>query len=229
MSLFFLSESWFSFAELTASSSSCHSQADVGPFLPQRFAPPDYAILNAARGYKQATILEMGKALYGPTDEALDAEAEPTAGQALANDAEDESEGGALWRQKREQFGLSDAPQTAPHVKGQVKEDLLPESSQPRQRQQRGDHWEEQPAAGQGGWRWTLEWQDPEPAHSWEGTWWEEAAWEEEADNEEAYDPWWRSQPASSSQNRQPNYMDGIVDPRGFKVVRLWGSGASRW
>ena len=67
----------------------------MGPFLPQRFAPPDYAILSAARGYKQNTILEMGTALYGASGDPLNAEAEPTAGQPLA-DYEANSDGSAL-------------------------------------------------------------------------------------------------------------------------------------
>ena len=29
----------------------------MGPFLPQRFAPPDYALLNAVRSYKLAVSL----------------------------------------------------------------------------------------------------------------------------------------------------------------------------
>ena len=147
-------------------------KADVGSFLPQRFAPPDYAILNAARGYKQNTILEMGTALYGSSGEPLDAEAEPTAGQDLGG-YEKNSEGSVLWRSKREEFGLSAAPQTDPAVAGQVKEDPNKESSQPRQREQRGDELAEQ-AARSSEWapRWQSEWETSEE-YTTGGSWWE--------------------------------------------------------
>ena len=96
------------------------SQADVGPFLPQRFSPPDYAWEHAARCYKQKAIEEVGRALYGSAEDPLDAQAEPSARQALRSDNFEESEGASTWRAKREEFGLSAEAQTADYVAGQV-------------------------------------------------------------------------------------------------------------
>ena len=202
-------------------------KADVGPFLPQRFAPPDYAILNAARGYKQNTILEMGTALYGPSGEPLDAEAEPTAGQALG-DYEKNSEGSALWRAKRQEFGLSAEPQTDPAVAGQVKEDPKKESSQPHQREQRGDEWSEQ-AARSSDWAtsWQREWETSEETNT-GGSWWE-APGNEWSQLARAYEDVWSSQPTwSSNAPAWTNEENGPAGPRGLPVVRLWGSGERR-
>ena len=200
----------------------------MGPFLPQRFAPPDYAILNAARGYKQNTILEMRTALYGASGDPLNAEAEPTAGQPLA-DYEANSEGSALWRTKREEFGLSNEKQTDPNVIGQVKVDPNKESSQPRQReQQRAIEWQE-PAASSSDWAtsWQREWETSEEVKT-RGSWWESPGnkWSQLA---RAYEDVWSSQPTwSSNAPAWTNEENVPTDPRGLPVVRVWGSGERR-
>ena len=200
----------------------------MGPFLPQRFAPPDYAILSAARGYKQNTILEMGTALYGASGDPLNAVAEPTAGQNL-HAGEGRESGSDLWRNKRDEFGLSNEKQTAPNVSGQVKVDPNKESSQPRQREQQGAlEWLE-PAASSSDWAtsWQREWETSEEVNT-RGSWWEAPGnqWSQLA---AAYEEVWSSQPTWSSSQPAWTSNEGVPsDPRGLPTVRLWGSGEAR-
>ena len=200
----------------------CLHQADVGPFLPQRFAPPDWAWNHAARCYKQAVIPEVGRAFYGPIDEPVDAEAEPTADQALFSDNMITSEGGVMWRTKREELGLGDTFQTADNVMYQAAEVASADAHHPRGNWAPGSSQPQDTARGHGSrWRWTGD------GSSWGSSWWqrrESSNWWQESDSAAP----WSSQPARSSAGFAYMTPAGKVDHRGYEVRTLWGSGERR-
>ena len=223
MLLSVVSASRLSCSELTACVPNCLHQADVGPFLPQRFAPPDWAWKHAARCYKQAVIPEVCRAFYGPIDEPVDAEAEPTADQALFSDNMITSEGGVMWRTKRNELGLGDSLQTADNIMSQTEEVAYADEEPPRSQRAPGSSQPRDKAWGHG-----SQWRSTGGGSSWGSSWWQggqSSTWWQGADSAAA----WSSQPASSSGGFAYMTPPGNVDHRGCKVVKLWGSGSGRW
>ena len=202
----------------------------MGPFLPQRFAPPNYAWGHAARCYKQKTIEEVGRALYGPSGEPLDALAEPTADQALVSDKVKDSEGSALWRAKREEFGLAKEAQTADNIWGQVPEEAKPESSQPPQdRRHAGDQRgkDHQPNKGQK-WQSGSQWWATAHGTPSSSSWWQSAGqeWEAYAGDSATM---WSSQPTGMTPGTSwTERGSDIFDQRGLKVFKYYASGKER-
>ena len=204
-------------------------QADVGPFLPQRFQPPDYAWHHGARCYKQGVYQEMGVATFGETGQMYDTMAEPSAGPERLNAADGPlSEAALAWREKRAEFGLADEKQSAAHIEGQVQVPPAGGSSQPHD----GPKAIEDGAAAA---------ESSQPLTSWgqASSWWSQptqsGGWSSGWQREE----WWTPKRSDygargSSQPPAPYIPTPTIggnieyDHRGYKVHKIYGSGQKR-
>ena len=204
----------------------CLGQVDVGPFVPQRFQPPDYAWHHGARSYKQVAQEEWSRAQYGRSGEPVDATAELIASRTHPVDRETPQKSKEYWLEKRDRLGVGDKPQTADYIQGQVaQEDTtvsfppLPQcyyppsrqrsrSSQPHRHAWRSDGWSEQTAGGS--WWSSSGWQGGRHSSSWH-----------DANTATAWSLW----PARASTGWASASAEEDRDHRGRVVRRRWGGG----
>ena len=173
----------------------------------------------------------MGKATFGETGQVFDTLAEPSAGPMRLDASEGPlSEAALAWREKRSEFGLASAKQTARHIEGQVQQTPPDGSSQPHPAQPTTND-------GQG----AAQSSQPGPSWGQASTWWskptEDGGW---SSGWQRREEWWEPQRSdfSARGSSQPPVRGGPwtptlggqdeVDHRGYKVHKILGSGQKR-
>ena len=202
------------------------SQADVGPFVPQRFEPPADAYGNEARGVRQVGDTELGDSLFSRASSLVN-ESRPTLGDRLLEKEKDGdgTKGYQMGVDKKIEWGIinqhADPAEQNPSYLGHS---LATQRSQVEVKKEMDKKKKEkswQPSQNRGSssssW-WQESWQ---PSQSWFG--WQQAGWEEEP--EWTQDPWQQSwnQWTPARMSYQP-----LIDHRGEELISYWGSGAKQ-
>ena len=204
------------------------SQADVGPFVPQRFEPPADAWWNEARGVRQVHDPALGDILFASASSLVNEAREKRTDLMYEYDTEDPTKGYQTMVDRQIEWGMLSPKVT--HETTSVARWLGQTASTSRAQQEEEeekDHgwkWQSwQPAAG-GSSSSSLWHATGAGATTWGGSnWWHQGSWAANAQSR---------QPAPAASHRAPALRQPLpMDPRvtdPSKISRYWGSGARR-
>ena len=210
------------------------SQADVGPFVPQRFEPPADAYGNEARGVRQIGDAVLGDVLFSRASSLVD-ESRPKMSDLLLEKDKDASEtlGYQMIVDKKIEWGIihqdgapADAqdPSYLGHSRATQRSQVEVEKEKKRQKQ---ESWQPSQKWGSTSSSWCTEGAaSSQREHDWQQDEWAGASWSQgpswsQREHDWQQDGWQGTQAWASSQPPR--------DPRGVEILAYWGSGAKRW